>query len=194
MIDKPLPPIRTSPTRNLGKIDELPRSEAIASRRHPSDQGFRLKPNDSQKRGQLSITPPINNFADHPALTPTSQPRTPDQQTDPFRSSFDSALSVPSGASVRTGESAAGRSSSTYKRSDSRQSVETLQSTKTRPSLTRTPFFNPSELEDLMRPFNYEYVQARADKVEQAKASYDQLNDQLTSELPQLIDLRYDQS
>lgn len=189
MNNKPLPPIRATSTRDLDSIEELPTSEALAVLRNPPDHGSaRLKPYGSLERSQLSITPPLYNaFANHPALTP----RTPDHQMDPFRSSLDSNLSFPSIPSSRADESAAERSSSTYKRSDSRQSVETSHSTTSRPSLTRTPFFNPSELEDLMRPLKDEFLQARADKVEQAKASYDQLNDQLTSELPQLIDLRY---
>ena len=54
-----------------------------------------------------------------------------------------------------------------------------------------TPFFQPSELEDLMQPLREEFMKREADNLKQAKAAYEQLNDQLTSELPQLIDLRY---
>jgi hypothetical protein len=62
----------------------------------------------------------------------------------------------------------------------------------TRVSSTQsTPFFNPSELEDIMAPLKVEFMRKQADKLEQAKAAYDQLNEQLMSELPQLIDLRY---
>lgn len=53
-----------------------------------------------------------------------------------------------------------------------------------------TPFFNPSELEDIMQPFKEEFMQRQADDLVQAKAAYEQLNEQLTTELPQLIDLR----
>jgi len=56
--------------------------------------------------------------------------------------------------------------------------------------LTPTPFFQPSELEELMKPLREEYIQRQTNKLAQAKAAYDQLNDQLTHELPQLIDLR----
>ncbi|KAK0932761.1 BAR adaptor protein Hob3 [Friedmanniomyces endolithicus] len=55
---------------------------------------------------------------------------------------------------------------------------------------SRTPFFHPSELEQIMQPLKQEYIRNQTDEVLQAKAAYDQLNEQLTSELPQLIDLR----
>ena len=55
-----------------------------------------------------------------------------------------------------------------------------------------SPFFNPSELEDIMTPLKMEMVEREADLLVQAKAAYDQLNEQLMSELPQLIDLRYE--
>lgn len=54
-----------------------------------------------------------------------------------------------------------------------------------------SPFFQPSELEDIMRPFKEEFVQRHANRLVQAKAAYEQLNEQLSTELPQLIDLRY---
>lgn len=54
----------------------------------------------------------------------------------------------------------------------------------------KTPFFNPSELEAAMAPLMLEYIEKQADLLDQAKAAYDQLNQQLTDELPQLIDLR----
>lgn len=53
-----------------------------------------------------------------------------------------------------------------------------------------TPFFQPSELEEIMEPFKLEFIRKNADQLEQAKAAYEQLNEQLTTELPQLIDLR----
>lgn len=57
-------------------------------------------------------------------------------------------------------------------------------------SLHRTPFFEPSELEEIMEPLREDFVRRQADDLQQAKVAYDQLNDQLMSELPQLIDLR----
>jgi hypothetical protein len=56
-------------------------------------------------------------------------------------------------------------------------------------SATSTPLMAPSELE-LLQPFKEESQQKQADSFAQAKAAYEQLNEQLTSELPQLIDLR----
>ena len=41
-----------------------------------------------------------------------------------------------------------------------------------------------------MQPLKQEFIQKQADLYLQAKAAYEQLNEQLTSELPQLIDLR----
>ncbi|RYF47470.1 MAG: hypothetical protein EOO38_12085 [Cytophagaceae bacterium] len=55
-----------------------------------------------------------------------------------------------------------------------------------------TPWFEPSELEDIMAPLRLDFMRKQADKLEQAKVAYDQLNEQLMSELPQLIDLRYE--
>ena len=54
-----------------------------------------------------------------------------------------------------------------------------------------TPFLHPSELEDLIRPVREQYIREQTDTLKQAKAAYDVLNEQLTNELPQLIDLRY---
>jgi len=65
----------------------------------------------------------------------------------------------------------------------------TTPSTRT-PSRAQTPFLAPSELEDLMRPLREEYIRTQTNELAQAKAAYDQLNEQLTNELPQLIDLR----
>lgn len=42
-----------------------------------------------------------------------------------------------------------------------------------------------------MQPLKEEYIAAKTDELKQAKAAYEQLNTQLTDELPQLIDLRY---
>ncbi|KAK5716847.1 BAR adaptor protein Hob3 [Elasticomyces elasticus] len=56
--------------------------------------------------------------------------------------------------------------------------------------LTPTPFFHPSELEQIMQPLKEEYLLTQTNLVLQSKAAYDQLNEQLTTELPQLIDLR----
>ncbi|KAK5107265.1 hypothetical protein LTR62_001581 [Meristemomyces frigidus] len=55
---------------------------------------------------------------------------------------------------------------------------------------TRGPFLQPSELEQIMAPVKRKYLRDQADNTKQAKVAYEQLNDQLTSELPQLIDLR----
>lgn len=53
-----------------------------------------------------------------------------------------------------------------------------------------SPFFQPSELEEIMAPVKQHFMQRQADEIAQAKAGYEQLNEQLTTELPQLIDLR----
>ncbi|RMY98132.1 hypothetical protein D0862_07728 [Hortaea werneckii] len=58
------------------------------------------------------------------------------------------------------------------------------------PRRYKGPFLQPSELEDIMQPLKEEYFQTQTDLLMQAKHAYEQLNDQLTAELPQLIDLR----
>lgn len=63
-------------------------------------------------------------------------------------------------------------------------------STRSHRSMAATPFFQPSELEEIMQPFKLEFMKKQADELEQSKAAYEQLNEQLTTELPQLIDLR----
>lgn len=57
-------------------------------------------------------------------------------------------------------------------------------------NITPNPFFTPSELHDLMLPLKRAFLKQRADELKQAKAAYEQLNEQLSTELPQLIDLR----
>jgi hypothetical protein len=112
--------------------------------------------------------------------------------------------SLTSGASFATVDLQKSRSSSIYS-GHSNSTLVTASSTRgsnstygatwprnTRVSSTQnTLFFNPSELEDIMAPLKVEFMRKQADKLEQAKAAYDQLNEQLMSELPQLIDLRY---
>jgi hypothetical protein len=112
--------------------------------------------------------------------------------------------SLTSGASFATQDIQKSRSSSIYSghfnstlalTSSARDSNSTYGATWPRntriSSVQSTPFFNPSELEDIMAPLKVELMRKQADKLEQAKAAYDQLNEQLMSELPQLIDLRY---
>lgn len=53
-----------------------------------------------------------------------------------------------------------------------------------------TPFLHPSELEEIMQPLREQYIKDQTDEFKQAKVAYLQLNEQLTNELPQLIDLR----
>ncbi|KAI7574495.1 hypothetical protein KC316_g11466, partial [Hortaea werneckii] len=62
--------------------------------------------------------------------------------------------------------------------------------TQANPRQYKGPFLQPSELEDIMQPLKEEYLKTQTDLLMQAKHAYEQLNDQLTAELPQLIDLR----
>ncbi|GAB1743233.1 hypothetical protein NU219Hw_g9085t2 [Hortaea werneckii] len=62
--------------------------------------------------------------------------------------------------------------------------------TQATPRRYKGPFLQPSELEDIMQPLKEEYLKTQTDLLMQAKHAYEQLNDQLTAELPQLIDLR----
>lgn len=65
------------------------------------------------------------------------------------------------------------------------------QSSRISSSRSRTPWLEPSELEEIMAPLKVDFMRRQADRLEQAKVAYDQLNDQLMAELPQLIDLRF---
>ncbi|RMY81048.1 hypothetical protein D0861_08432 [Hortaea werneckii] len=58
------------------------------------------------------------------------------------------------------------------------------------PRRYKGPFLQPSELEDIMQPLKEEFLKTQTDLIMQAKSLYEQLNEQLTNELPQLIDLR----
>lgn len=81
-----------------------------------------------------------------------------------------------------------------YRASLRRDNINTTPSISITPApkaLQSTPFFHPSELDDIMAPIKKEFVIQQADLCAQAKAAYEQLNQQLTDELPQLIDLRY---
>ncbi|KAI6822520.1 BAR-domain-containing protein [Hortaea werneckii] len=62
--------------------------------------------------------------------------------------------------------------------------------TQATPRQYKRPFLQPSELDDIMQPLKEEYSKTQTDLLMQAKHAYEQLNDQLTAELPQLIDLR----
>jgi len=55
---------------------------------------------------------------------------------------------------------------------------------------TPSPFFFPSELLEIMAPLKRAFLKQRANELHQAKAAYEQLNEQLSTEIPQLIDLR----
>lgn len=70
------------------------------------------------------------------------------------------------------------------------QKTRTFSSGLSKRTLLRTPFMNPSELEDLMAPLREDYMKNKTDNLTQAKEAYEQLNTQLSNEIPQLIDLR----
>ena len=134
------------------------------------------------------------------ALPPTEDQDVPSTQSSPARPKPDSFITS---ALSTTSVDDLSRTSSIY----SAQSTSTLipgppvsDSASTRggtwprqksnPSNQSRPFFEPSELEEIMAPLKEEFMRKQADKLEQAKAAYEQLNEQLMSELPQLIDLR----
>lgn len=122
-----------------------------------------------------------------------SSPRRPNEQIRSFTSNVPSTIhdSQPRPtSSIYSTQS----SSALVPASSARDSASTRGATWPRqkiiPGTQSTPFFEPSELEEIMAPLKVDFMRKQADKLEQAKAAYDQLNEQLMSELPQLIDLR----
>jgi hypothetical protein len=110
------------------------------------------------------------------SLSPTSTTRLVDKKHPSSIHSFQSSSTLTSAASFRDSTSTRG---ATWPRQSHVSSSYS------------TPWFEPSELEDIMAPLKLDFMRRQADKLEQAKVAYDQLNEQLMSELPQLIDLRY---
>jgi hypothetical protein len=108
--------------------------------------------------------------------SPTSTTRLVDKQHSSSIRSFQSSSTLNPAASFRDSASTRGATWPRQIRVSSSYS---------------TPWFEPSELEDIMAPLKLDFMRRQADKLEQAKVAYDQLNEQLMSELPQLIDLRY---
>ncbi|KAM0699615.1 hypothetical protein Q7P36_000618 [Cladosporium allicinum] len=107
--------------------------------------------------------------------SPTSMTRLVDHQYPSSTYSFQSSSTLNPAASFRDSASTRGVTWPRQSRVSSSYS---------------TPWFEPSELEDIMAPLRLDFMRKQADKLEQAKVAYDQLNEQLMSELPQLIDLR----
>lgn len=134
-------------------------------------------------------------------LSTTEGQDVPSTQSSPARpkpdSSITSALSTTSVDDLRRTSSiySAQSTSTLIPKSPVGDSSSTRGGTRPRqksnPRNQSRPFFEPSELEEIMAPLKEEFMRKQADKLEQAKAAYEQLNEQLMSELPQLIDLRY---
>ncbi|KAM0721060.1 hypothetical protein Q7P37_003346 [Cladosporium fusiforme] len=117
--------------------------------------------------------------------TPTIEPTTPTRNTSktkqdlkPSRSSSIYSSSTKTNATIRDSASTRG---ATWPRQTSRISS----------ARSSTPWFEPSELEEIMAPLKVDFMRRQADRLSQAKEGYNQLNEQLMSELPQLIDLRF---
>lgn len=128
-------------------------------------------------------------------FTSHSSAERPSPENQSLRSSSTSST-VQNSQIRRTSSIYTGQSSSTLAPAPSvRNSASTRGATWPRPkrtsSMQPTPFLEPSELEEIMEPLKADFMRRQADRLEQAKAAYDQLNEQLMSELPQLIDLRY---
>lgn len=110
------------------------------------------------------------------SCSPTSTTRSIDKRIPSSIYSFQSSTTLNPAASFRDSASTCGATWSHQSRVSNSYS---------------TPWFEPSELEDIMAPLKLDFMRRQADRLEQAKVAYDQLNEQLMSELPQLIDLRY---
>ena len=155
-------------------------SEAAKLQRSSSmaDQTGAASINASGLGGGRSASPtrvPHNTHRSQLSRSVSMPSASPPSVTAPFPPTHPSGLH-PISPSKNTNRSMAS-SRSSLGRSDSRGRLP-------------TPFLQPSELEQLMQPLKQEFIQKQADIYVQAKAAYEQLNEQLTSELPQLIDLR----
>lgn len=125
---------------------------------------------------------------------PTTQ-SSPTRPSDEARSFTSSGASTTSANDLRSISSIYSAQSTSTLRPSVGDSASTRGGTwprqKNIPNTQSRPFFfQPSELEEIMAPVKADFMQNQADKLEQAKAAYEQLNEQLMSELPQLIDLR----
>ena len=151
---------------------QLQRSSALAGRANAAfPNAFRLNNDNSATPTRALPDRRISPLARSVSMPSASPPSSQAPFVPPIPGSFDGI----SPSKTKTHSTTSSRSS--LGRSDSRGRLP-------------TPFLQPSELEELMQPLKQEFIQKQADLYLQAKAAYEQLNEQLTSELPQLIDLR----
>jgi hypothetical protein len=181
-----MPSLRESSTDAL-----LQRSSTTSSRHVKSPRPGTPMPVTPQRspRAKEMLGSPLrpNEDITESSRAPSRSPRAKEMQGSPLRPDEDAAGSsrAPSRFSpLRHTPSYISKAAKAI--SDRRKSW--LSTSGSRPS---TPFWHPSELEEIMQPLKEEYLKSQTDKLAQAKAAYEQLNEQLTAELPQLIDLRY---
>jgi len=191
--------------RRHSGIEGMRRSSSLMARvSNLKRRSIRLGAGADQALLQRSVSSAATSGASAPYREPTlreSSTDTPLQR--PFTSHFctppsDTSVPANSGASIHNmSEEAITAISSISSRSQTPDLISIASSIgKKRRSKdsngtrSATPFFHPSELEKLMRPLREEFLHSQTDNLTQAKAAYEQLNEQLTNELPQLIDLR----
>jgi len=137
----------------------------------------------SPLKGSKSTTPA------NPTITKKSRPEDPRQSRSPMSTPRNSDKHHPS--SIYSFQSFTPLNPAASFRDSASTRGDTWPRQNRVSSSYSSPWFEPSELEDIMAPLKLDSMRRQADKLEQAKVAYDQLNEQLMSELPQLIDLRY---
>lgn len=186
---------------HIKRVQQIQNEEESIVRRHSGVEGLGRSPSIIRRvSNRMSVlrspklgTPPSEQATGLLQRSPTiSSLRPPSMRFPRVRDSSSEGLLHRSASSPPTNFPMSQRlsASPSISISDSMRKRQLTQSS--RPSLeaSLTPFFHPSDLEQLMQPLREEYIRMQTNLCAQAKVAYDQLNEQLTSELPQLIDLR----
>lgn len=203
-----------SPPKALNGIRERlglgPEEDDMSTGTTDEDDGLAMPPPRGRRSRRTLLARTSSIFSSYSSLISSSEGASPCEGTTPQdEESFVEASEVRPSLEHRSISSIKHdnympRSSSIYSNtsrailssaSSIRGSASTRGGTWPRPnrasSSHSTPWFEPSELEEIMAPLKVDFIRRQTDKLEQAKVAYDQLNEQLMSELPQLIDLRY---
>jgi len=178
--------------------------EAIAQGEKPPAGFERSSPRSLEKPRSLRSLQPSPNALDPKKKAPKSRTKsTKDQPSPTSLPELTSLITYPQFAqpisrkpvpstrspSIFSGSSGSSPSKHRSPAASTRGPSKNPAASSSAVSLTN-PWFAPGELEEIMRPVKQAFMMKQTDDLKQAKAAYEQLNDQLTNELPQLIDLR----
>lgn len=186
--------------RNVSRVSSLvssalSRSPSFGSPGSPTDD--MLRPPPSPPVGEISGSWQSSGFNMPPVRKPVGSPRSPATLKKRRVASIpESPTHRPARLIMPEVPTYATPQAESYRAALEQDNILITPSISITPAnvLKNTPFFHPSELEDIMAPLRKEFVLQQTDLCVQAKAAYEQLNQQLTDELPQLIDLRYDRN